>query len=242
MKPAPLSPRARLTRTATRLAGGLALSLLLPGVVLAGGKAIMEATGKRQGETMDVEMTITWSAQHTRMDLSSQPGTYMILRDNKSYTVTNQGGRVMVFNMAQLGQMAPGGGGGQKDTAMGPDSVASLESMEPTGSTETVAGIEGEVYRVKWTDTRGKSHDDMAVLSDEAVVVGLMEAFQRYVDGVGTGASDPLSQAVVDRGMGMLRFGDRMEVTSIEAMEPPATTFELPAEPMDLNKMMQRGR
>lgn len=218
---------------------------LVPALALAGGTATINASGPTgpSGKQGAVEMTVSWRDDMTRIDMSSPQGTYMLLRDSKSYTVTNQGGRIMVMDMGALGKMAKSmgqqsGGGGR----MAPTTVKSVESFEPTGSTETVAGIEGEVYRVEWTDGNGDRHTDTGVFSEDPLAVELTGAFRRYVDGMGMGADDPFNRELVSRNLGALKFGDRYQVLSISDDTRPAAAFELPAEPMDLQKMMQMGQ
>lgn len=210
----------------------IAVSLLAAALpAFAGGTATVESAGGKSS----ARMQISWTGDKMRMDFPQQAGTYMIVRDGKTYSVTDQGGQTMVMDISSMSQMADS----QAAAEMGVQKAESVNSIEATGETETVAGIEGEIYTITWTDNQGEQQQNTAVLSDNELTVGLTEAFQSFAD-AGGGQPDPIGAAMAERGLGILRFGDSFTVISISGETPAAGEFELPAEPMDMQKMMQR--
>lgn len=203
---------------------------------LAGGTATLEATSQGGNTRMEVR----WSGDNMRMDFSNQQGTYMLVRDGKSYSVTNRGGQPMVMDMSSMAKMADAMGGDQAgaNVGMAAGQPKTVQNIEKTGDTATVAGIEGDVYKVEWTDKGGNKHSDTAVLSDDERVIGLTGAFRKFSQASGND-SDPLGQALAGRGLGVLRFGKKFRVASISDKTPAAAAFELPAEPMNMQKMME---
>lgn len=196
------------------------------------------ATVEGSGPSGSVEMKIRWAGDNLRMDFPAQPGTYMIVREGKTFSVSSQGGQVMVMDMSSMGQMAQAMGA-QAGVAIGPQSAVSLEKVEATGEDETVAGIPGEVYRIDWTDGSGNKRSDTAVLTDNPLVFELTDAFRRHVEAMGVGATDPIGKALAIREMGVLRFANNFRVLSIAEDTPSSDLFKLPAEPMNLQQMMQ---
>ena len=218
----------------TRLLALLMVSIATP--VFAGGTATIQGVGSGPSDRdMEHSMTVTWQDENTvRLEPEGQPG-YMLVRGEKSYSVTSAGGQMMVIDMGQMMSMAGSAGasgGAEAPTIADAQSVGSIES---TGREETVAGIDGEVYEIHWTDASGESHVDEAVLSDEPLLREMTAAFQAFGRALASeGARHPLNEALASRGLGTLRFGDRFEVTSISDETPPDGHFELPAEPMQL--------
>ena len=220
------------------------LAILLVGFVspaLAGGTATIHGVGPGpSGQDVEHTMTVTWQDENTvRLEPEGQPA-YMLVRGDSSYSVTSAGGRMMVIDMSSMMSMARAAGGGA--TAGGPagqtPTVADAQSVagvESTGREETVAGIAGEVYEIRWTDADGASHVDEAVLSDDPLLLEMSSAFKAFARALaGEEAEHPMNEALESRGLAALRFGDRYEVTAISDETPPAGHFELPAEPMDL--------
>lgn len=114
----------------------------------------------------------------------------------------------------------------------------SVSSIEATGRTETVAGIDGDVYEVSWVGADGATHTDTAVLSDDPLVVEFSDAFRAFAEAGGSGV-DPRSRRITDRGLGVLRYADDFLVLAISGDTPPPSTFDLPGPPLNLQDMMQ---
>lgn len=214
------------------LTGWMLALLAAPAVVLGAGSATLQG----EGQTLQV----TWADEQTvRMGAQGQPA-YMLLREGNLYSVSTGGQRTMVMDLAALGGMmgAMRGrtGAGQAPLGTGPKQAAEVEAIEATGASEVVAGIEGEVYEVRWRDRNGQRHTDEVVLSGDPRVVELVSVMRRmaraYGEAMDQDRSDRVGQALSERGLGVLRYGDRLRLTEISGTSPGAATFELPAEPM----------
>lgn len=108
-------------------------------------------------------------AQHVRYDFKGkkpdETGALLLLKD-KLYAVTPQG---EVMDMAMVAGIASALGGADARS-----NAAAKLSLEPTGKRETVAGVEGEIYR--WSDGR---HAGEVVLSKDARARVLSQAMER---------------------------------------------------------------
>lgn len=219
----------------------LATGLLATGLVMAAsssamadGSAKLEAQSDQGGVTMDVR----WAGDNLRMDFpdQSQAG-FMLLRDGKGYMVSQMQGQTMIMDMAKLKDMAENMGGGEVETMTG-QQASQVDALESTGDSESIAGLEGEVYRLQWTDKSGTSHDDEIVLSDDGQVRELMSAFHDYQRTM-TGEPDPIATTLEERGLGMLRFGDRFRLAELSDASPAPDIFELPENAKTFEDMMR---
>lgn len=215
---------------------------LAAGMLLAASLTTLALPALADGEATiatseSMQMTIHWTDGKMRMGFPSQQQGYMLMRDGKGYMVTQQGGQTIIMDMAMLKGMAESMGG--KANQMTAHQAQSVESLEATGATETIAGIEGEVYRIQWTDRSGDTHDDEMVLSDDPLAREMLQAFQRYIETL-MEAPDPIGTALLDRDLGMLRFENKFEVQAIADTTPSADTFELPENAMSMQEMLQQ--
>lgn len=213
------------------IAAFAALFLLAPAYVFAEGTATLEVRSEQSNSQMDM----SWRDDNLRLDLPDEAGGYLVVQGDKAYSVTQQQGETMVLDMSSLREMGQSGEqGGGVDTDIG-----SLEKLEATGETETIAGIDGDVYNVVWTDANGDRHENTAVLSEHELVRGMSDAFRRSAEAMG-GNGDLFNDALQERGAGVLRFSDDFRVVDISGDAPPASDFELPAEPMSLQDLMRQ--
>lgn len=201
----------------------------LPTTALAGGKAALAAGGNT--------LHIAWRDAETLRMETGDDSSYFIMRDGKAYSVTQAGGTPRVMDMAAMMQMMRAMGG-QSAPQPAPDSFGSVGKVEATGATETVAGIKGRVYRMTWTDPDGSKHSGEAVLTDDPLAVQMTSAYLGSVTAMfGSDNSSSFQSGLPGKDRGLLRVGDSFQVTSISRTDPPASAFELPAEPMDMSKM-----
>lgn len=210
-----------------KLLAGMMLATAVP--AFADGTATIASNDSQQ------DMQIQWAGDKMRMDFPSQQHGYMLMRDGKGYMVTQQGGQPLIMDMSMLRDMSDSMG---DDTGAMASQAETVDSLEATGETQTVAGLEGEVYRLEWTDRGGQSHEDTLVLSDDPLAHEMLNAFQNYVEAV-MGRADPIGKAVLERDLGMLRFGDRFEVADIADTTPDAGTFELPENAITMDQMIR---
>ncbi len=232
----PIRRTAAGSRTMLAVRLGL-LSLALPSLAFAGGSATIQSASPSGPVQMDVQ----WRDGAMRLDPPTDENAYLLVRDGKAYSVGEQGGRTMVLDLASLREMGQAMGAAPGDD-MAPGEVGSLDELEATGERESVAGLAGEIYNVRWTDVEGNRHEDTAVLSEHALALDLSQAFGRSTQAISPRAGDAFGEAVKEHGLGVLRFSDKFEVVAVSGDAPPAAAFELPAEPMSLEDLMRGGR
>lgn len=205
--------------------------LLVPLAALAGGNAALRANSGGGG----TDINISWSGDgELRMETGNSPG-YFIVRGGKAYMVMQQGGRTLVMDLASMMKMAAGQAGGMPSG----DTFGRVESIEATGASETVAGIEGRVYQVTWTDSDGKRRSGEVVLTDDPLVAEMTDAYLGAVQAMSGAETDAYRGSLPEGERGLLRSGDDFRLESISGDAPPSGHFELPAEPMKLPDMMQ---
>jgi len=231
----------RLLHPLTRLGPLAAIVLLsLPGVALAGGKATI-SMGQPEGSTPTGESTettiITWHDTDTmRMDIGDTTD-YMLVRDGKMYMVSQSDGEMEVMDLSGMSAMVQGMASQElKDE----NPFGSIESVKATGATATVAGVKGRVYRMSWTNPDGSRKTGDAVLTDDPLVVEMTQAYLGSMSAMGgPELTASFENSLPDDDRGLLRMDEQFQIDSISRIDPPATTFELPAEPMDMRSLME---
>lgn len=213
----------------TRLLAGLLLGL--SGIAWAGGNATWSADGQ--------SMSIAWrDAQTVRMEV--QGGDYMLVRGGKAYMISHRGGQPMVIDLSAMRQAMDqmAGSPGPAAPAAGPSGGDILVEIEATGRKETVAGIDGEVYRIVYRDDSGQGTREM-VLSEDPLAVEMTQAWFATIQALsgGNGGADRMDRELAERGLGLLRAGDDFKVSSVSAETRAAGDFELPAEPQAMPGM-----
>lgn len=189
-------------------------------------------------EVVDPEgntMTFEYEGDQLRINMNAQD-SYMLVRDNRIYVVTDQDGDIMVIDLKQTMSMF----GNLAKSAVPDMADVSVESLEPTGRKETVAGISGEVYVLKFVDYEGRPQEAELVLSPDRRAVGFRDAMHRMAASMSDlvdqqVASDKLQSQLGARDLGVLRYGKDMRVAAITETEVDAARFVLPAEPTDLS-------
>lgn len=193
------------------------------------------------GEAGRMTMTERWTGNALRTDIDGMDA-YMLMRDDTVYSIISMSGQITVMDLGQLQDM-PGAGAGQapsQDQAgvVFPDTIADMRNL---GETREIAGIKGDVYDVQWIDTAGGEKTDTAVLTDDPRLLEHQSHKMRLVETISGDAPNPLLVELDKRGLAALSFGDRYMVTKVGDDAGPAGDFELPAEPMDLEGMMNMG-
>lgn len=230
--------------TALRLIG--AAIAFLPAAALAGGTAVTESSSagmnigssSMAGGTTRTE--IAWRDPGTVRITPKGQGGYMIARDGSVYSVAQQGGQTMVIDMAAMKGMMQQMTQGQSGN--GP-SLGSVDSVQATGRSETVAGIRGKVFNVTTTDFRDTTVTSEWVLTGDPLVTEMTDAYFGAITSMFGNDGGQMArnwQGGLPAGMhGILRAGDQFRLVSISADTPPANQFELPAAPTDLGAMMK---
>lgn len=194
------------------------------------GKATVQATDD-SGKSMNMDFEYRGDNQ-LRMSVPQQQGGYMLVDGDAVYSVTQQNGQPMVMRLDKLlstsGMQAPALPGGD---------VEGVSKMENTGRTETVAGIQGEVWTMTYTDADGQTRTDEVVVSDDRRAVAFSQALTGMGQAMAKAAGQPAQDDPLARqmeGKGMLRMGSQMRVTALSDADPAASRFALPAEPMEI--------
>jgi hypothetical protein len=170
---------------------------------------------------------------------ATQNGGYALLRDGHFYTVGYNNGQAMVFDAGAMlqgfGDMAP--------QAIHGDLGAEIVSLEDTGENEIVAGIDGDIYTVKFIDDSGEERSESLVLSRDRRALEFRDAmFQMmsFAETMTPGQDKAKAQSQDIRvrlnslNAGILRYGREMTVTKISGETVADERFELPAQPLDL--------
>lgn len=207
--------------------------LTLPTLVLAGGQATIKTAG-----TATEPLRLSWRNDAVmRMNIPEQPG-YILVRNSSAYAVTSMNGQTVVMDLSSMATMMAGIA--QSYGITGGQAV-NVFSIDPTGQKETVAGMEGEIYRVNWSDMNGDKRTDPAVLSANPSVVEMSNAFINFAatnaQAMGQPNADAISRMLLDRELGILRFGDQFRVMTISDEALPEAEFSLPAQPIKIPGM-----
>ncbi len=171
-----------------------------------------------------------------RVNLEQQD-SYMVLRDGQIYMVMKSDGQTMVVSLNQTMSMF----GAQADAANPSTVEGKLLSLEPTGRSETVAGIKGEVYDVRFIDHEGKERSSDIVLAKDPRAVEFQRALFTMTSSMARAAGEQvegpeeLQRRLTKMNMGTLRFGRDMWVTAITDRDIDPARFVLPAEPTDMS-------
>ncbi|MFO7582959.1 hypothetical protein [Guyparkeria sp.] len=219
----------------------LALSVLLFSAsmaVYADGQATF-TTNNAQVPTM----TFTWQdVDRGRLDAPGQPA-HVLAIDGKAWGVANVAGRPVTLDLEALANML---GSNNGLANLGPDTIVPtrITALEATGRSETVAGIEGEVYRVSWEDNKGQARIDEAVLTGDptvremqaALIKGMARAMARDT---GVSTEEGAERELERRGLAVLRFAEDYRLESIRGDRQPDEKFALPGKPLDLQRMMR---
>jgi hypothetical protein len=204
----------------------LALALALPA---AAGTATIASS---DGETMTFEYR-----DDALLRVGVEESSYMLVRDNTLYIVSNEGGEPMVIDASSMMK----GFSGMVQQAAPSATTAEFVSLEKTGRSETVAGIKGEVYMLT-TRQDGEESTQEVVMSDDKRAIefrdalfimghAAMEAFGEYQL---RDDNKDVQKQLADMNLGVLRVGQEMTVKEISSDSVAAARFELPAEPMDM--------
>jgi hypothetical protein len=179
-------------------------------------------------------MKFEYEGDNFRFDTGQGEDSYMVMRDDHMYVVTNSDGQLMVIDIEQAMGMFGGMAG-----AIAPSVVASeVVRLEATGRTEQHAGVTGEVYELSYMAEDGKQHEMELVLSDDPrakafsmAMNNMAKLLSRSAGKNFENAANDMQKRLTDLDMGVLRYGDDMHVTALSDETVEDARFELPAEP-----------
>lgn len=211
--------------------------LLMAVNVYAAGKVTIEGDGNGEHYTMVIEYL---DNNNLRMDFpgSDKGDSYMLIKENKVYTVTNINNTPMVMDMGAMSKMtaAFGGQDNDNDQVSGPMSYQVLD-MKATGRKETVAGFKGEVYLVTARDGSTTKSEEI-VFSADPKVRAYSDAWReagktmQKVLATDMATGNDLNHYMEKNKLGLLRYGTEFRITAIDSSKPAADRFTLPSSPM----------
>lgn len=211
----------------------IALVLASTPAAWAGGTAVIQGAASNESISLEYEAG--------KIRLEGGPGMaaagYMLVDEGRAYAVSLEGGQPRVIDMAVMGKMmgVMAGMGGQQLAIS--DLVGEIIDLMPLNRTETLAGISGQLYSLKYKAGQGQVRSDELVLSSDPRALELTRALlqleRSMAQMVGqTAASDAVVEALqLGSAQGILRFGNDMRLVSLSDASPDASRFQLPAEP-----------
>lgn len=217
-------PRSR-SRILKGLAAGLA-GVLFSVSALAGTVVI-------RSEGSDTLQKAYFQGNKLRMDTGSgedAPASYLLALDGEVYVVTDMDGEPFVVRatsiIESLGSWASTQGG-------------ELLEVKDKGRSETIAGIKGDVYQIRFKDFDGKVQDEEVVFTDASIVRKWNQTLQTAMnlDKASHGSWYSALEEELGDNIGMLRFGNEWRLESIDDKPVADSLFVLPAEPSGLGDM-----
>ncbi len=190
-------------------------------------------------------MSFEYEGDKLRINIPDNQG-YMILRDEHLYMVSENDGQVMVVDMNSAFSMF----GGMAASATPEHVSGKLVSMKATGRSESLAGMTGEVYLVRFIDHEGVERESEVVLSPDKRAIGFRDAVANMAMTMASSMRQAGMSEAMDSGeemqrklenlnRGVLRYGEDMRVQSITETTVAQERFVLPAAPTDLGGMMR---
>ncbi|MER1941139.1 hypothetical protein ABS755_10585 [Castellaniella sp. FW104-16D08] len=194
------------------------------------------ASGTAVVQTRQDTATLSWQTDGpVRLGRQGQKD-YVVVRDGKPYTVTYKMGGPVVMEMGGLVQGLSALTQSQGQYTL-PDHVNSVRDLHKV---ETIAGIQGHVYQLNYTDTQGKAHVTDAVLTDQVAVVDMSTTYLHTLQALmSSDSAQRLASALPAQRRGILRIGQDFTLQSISTQTPPASQFALPAKPTNLQNLLE---
>lgn len=218
--------------------GVISLLLATSTSLWAGGTATLETNsdGKSYPSTIEYD-----GKGSLRVDSTEQQNGYLLVRDDKAYSVVVNDGQTMVIDLASTMKML--GGLAKQNSSQGAtagNEVARFISLDKTGASETVAGISGSVYNLTFVDDEGQQRTESLVLSKDSRARELTKALTTMgrqmakAAGVAEPEGTAKMYAEIDGSkQGVLRYGSDFRVASFGG-EPSSSRFALPAQPQQM--------
>jgi hypothetical protein len=161
---------------------------------------------------------------------------YMLMRSGKAYLVSFEQGKPLVMQADSMVRNMISMSSGLQNGRSIPKSV---ESIVPTGASETVAGIPGHVYRLTVLDTQGRLRNFDAVLSNDVRAVNMTQAYLGAIQLLlGDNLPANFLAALPADQRGILRLDHDFVLRSISSAQPIDTLFALPAQPISLDSQL----
>jgi type II secretory pathway component GspD/PulD (secretin) len=180
---------------------------------------------------------------HIRVELN--PKSYILLLNDTLYLIANHNGQKTVMDMSKL-------------MPENPSNISPIEtpaekalwndiSIEPTREKETVANIEGDLYKMTAT-MRGEQKELEVVTSHATEAIMLQNAYKSYVEKLvqispySPGNADVLklfNYIEAQQLGGLIRIDDNLSIQSVKEKKFKDTFFSLPDDYIDLYELQQ---
>ncbi|KAF1708108.1 hypothetical protein CSC70_13270 [Pseudoxanthomonas kalamensis DSM 18571] len=189
---------------------------------------------------------------NARLSGGKRPG-YLLLRGDQAYQVGEDGS---VYDLKQVAGVLKQSGlsgsrrGGRFGGRLGEQDpqvalqMAELIGITPSGRKETVAGLEGEVYRAEYRGADGKTRQSELVLGKQPALRDFTRAMQRLGHEVQTrlGRTPPagtgkLYDYLDQHGLGLLRIDQSLLLKQLDERTPAGDRFALPASPTSIDSL-----
>jgi len=216
---------------------------IVPHCVLAATLSLSQAVFGGTAEVTNAEgdtMTFEYQGDNLRIGTGAQSPSYLVVRGEDVYMVSDSDGNLMVIDAGQAWNMV-GGLAGSATPEMVANEVISLDA---TGATERHADIEGEVYRLRYRGDEGAEQETELVLTDDPRAQAFRDAMHHFAATISgamgqdyNAATDDMQGRLTALNKGVLRYGDDMTIRALSAETVDPTRFELPAEPTDLSNL-----
>ncbi|MFC4299292.1 hypothetical protein ACFO0J_14710 [Castellaniella hirudinis] len=200
---------------------------IVPACALAAGVATVQAG--------DRTLTVAFDGANARVDVSGFSQGYLLMRDDKLYSVMLAGGRPLVMDGSAVARLLGGG-----TIQVGPDMIRSLTRIEPTGARETIAGRAGAVYTVSYQDIQGRARTGQGVLGKQPEVreltraLGRMALLLQAAAGQSPDGARQVLDALEEKGLGLLAYDTQFRVQQLGTTPPAPGRLDLPAPPTQL--------
>lgn len=202
----------------TVLIAGLCL-LFAGGAAIAAGTTVVSspiADGSRIRSTIEVLDNTT-----LRIHVGTAPDYLLVLQD-KLYSVNGKHSTDVTQLRAQI-----------RMPAIGDENIRLISKLEDAGRTETIAGLSGEVFKLRYYDKNMQFIEEEMVVSDDSRVRELTLAWKAYFDlgeHAGLRGREVLHDYLSARGLGVLRMGTQFQVEGF-GVTPALDRFSLPVSP-----------
>ena len=207
-------------------------------LALAAAPLVATAAGSALIQGDEKSITMEFNGPLARIQVEQQKNIHLIARDNNVFAVTDMGGRPLVVeSSAVIGLL---GAQGLAKLENDKDAIQKFVSLDSTGRSETVAGFPGAVYKLVYIDGNGQRRSEEAVLGSQPGIVELSQSLGHVATTLlllaksNTHGATELVQELARRKLGLLRFGTKLRLVSLNSTAPAAARFVLPAAPMQM--------
>jgi hypothetical protein len=193
---------------------------------------------------MGADLTFYYKDEnHIRVELN--PKSYMLLLNDTLYVIADHNGQITVMDMSKFMPEIPSNI--NPIEAPVEKTLWNDISIEPTGEKETVANIEGDLYKMTAT-MKGERKELEVVTSHSPEAIMLQNAYKSYVEKItqmspySPGNADVLklfNYIEAKQLGGLIRVDDNLSIQSVKEKKFKDKFFSLPDNYIDLYELQQ---